>query len=196
MKSLDGSLVKKNIITIAGRPGSGKSTTAKAAARQLGFEHFSSGDFFRELGKQKGIDVLLANASPGVTEELDRLVDGKLREIGAKGDRMVIDSRTAWHWIPGSFKVFLNLDLESAARRILNEINEERQNSEKIHENPIDYAKALKKRLDAETERYKAIYGIDPYEMSNYDLVIDTESNSIEQVIEKVINEFSNWLKR
>lgn len=185
---------KKQIITIAGRPGSGKSTTAKLIASKLGFEHFSSGDFFRELGKERGVDVLWANKTSGVTEELDRLVDGKLRDIGLKNDRLVIDSRTAWHWIPSSFKVFLDLNLEVAAKRILNENNENRLASEDVHNNPSIYAKKLKHRLDVETNRYKAIYGIDPYDMSNYDLVIDTSTNNIDQVVDQVVQGFKRWL--
>ncbi|MEK7561333.1 MAG: (d)CMP kinase [Patescibacteria group bacterium] len=187
---------KKYIITIAGRPGSGKSTTAKSVASILGFRHFSSGDLFRTLGKERGVDVLQANKAAGVTEELDRLVDGKLREIGIKDNRMVIDSRTAWHWIPSSFKIFLNLDLELAAQRILNEMSENRLVSEKVHRNPAAYAQMLKHRLDVETSRYKAIYNIDPYDMSNYDLVIDTSANNPKQVVDQVVQGFQDWLSK
>jgi cytidylate kinase len=187
---------KKHIITIAGRPGSGKSTTAKEVASKLGFQHFSSGDLFRVLGKERGVDVLQANISPGVTEELDRLVDGKLREIGVKDDKVVIDSRTAWHWIPSSFKVFLDLDLEIAAQRILNELNEDRLRSENIHDDSAKYAQLLKHRLDAETNRYKAIYDIDPYDMANYDLVVDTAVNNIEQAVAEVAYGFQEWLEQ
>lgn len=188
------SLSKKNIITIAGRPGSGKSTTAKAVASRLKFEHFSAGDWFRVLGKERGVDVLLALKTSGVIEELDHLVDAKLRNIGIKGNRIVIDSRTAWHWIPSSFKVFLDLDLEVAARRILNEMSESRLASEKIHRNPANYAQILRHRLDVETGRYKVIYNIDPYDMGNYNLVVDTSVNNAEQVVSQVVQGFQDWL--
>src|SRR5947209_7447349 len=98
---------KRRIITISGRPGSGKSTTAKAVAASLGFPHFSSGDLFRLLAKERGIDVLQANLSAEQNAELDRLVDGRLQEIGREDNELVIDSRMAWHWMPTSFKVFL-----------------------------------------------------------------------------------------
>lgn len=186
---------KKQIITIAGRPGSGKSTAAKAVAKKLGFKHFSSGDLFRALGKQRGADVLQANKTGGVTEQLDWLVDEKLRDIGRSQDRMVIDSRTAWHWITSSFKVFLNLDLEIAAKRILNEMNENRLVSENVHRDPKEYARMLKHRLDVETNRYTTLYDIDPYDMSNYDLVIDTSTNNTQQVVDKVAQGFRDWLE-
>jgi CMP/dCMP kinase len=184
---------KKNIITIAGRPGSGKSTTAKLVALELGYNHFSSGDLFRALGKERGVDVLEANRTGGVTEELDNLVDGKLREIGENEDKMVIDSRTAWHWIPNSYKVFLELDMVVAAQRILEEISHDRLSTENIHQNSEVYAKLLIKRLDVETKRYKKIYGINPYDMNNYDLVIDTSKNHIDEVVMRVVSGYKDW---
>ncbi|MEZ4103369.1 MAG: nucleoside monophosphate kinase [Candidatus Paceibacterota bacterium] len=45
--------MKKQIITIAGKPGSGKSTTAKRLSGELNYAHFSSGDFFRQVGLDK-----------------------------------------------------------------------------------------------------------------------------------------------
>lgn len=187
---------KKQIITIAGRPGSGKSTTAKLVALQLGYDHFSSGDLFRALGKERGVDVLEANKKAGVVEELDRLVDGKLQEIGHNDDKLVIDSRTAWHWIPDSFKVFLDLDVMVAAERILANLSEERIVSEQVASHPGKYAKQLQHRLDVETERYKSLYGIDPYNTDNYDLVIDTAKHGVAEVVEAVCAQFKYWLEK
>lgn len=182
------------IITIAGRPGSGKSTTAKGVAGRLQYEHFSSGDLFRAIGKEQGEDVMQANlAAERAKEEIPRidyLVDQRLREIGETEDKMVIDSRTAWHWIPQSFKVFLDLDLTVAAERIIKEMTPERIAAEHVPEDPKEYAKVLQDRLDSESRRYKKLYDIDPYVMDNYDLVIDTATNNIEQVIELVVEGF------
>lgn len=186
----------KQIITIAGRPGSGKSTTAKAVATQLGFMHFSSGDLFRALSKEQGIDVLQANLAAEEEEEIpkiDHLVDEKLRQIGKTKDEMVIDSRMAWHWMPESFKVFLDLDLETAAERILNTMTQERIEAEHIPDEPVEYAKVLQKRLDSEARRYKKIYFANPYDTANYDLVINTATHNIEQVIGLIISDFKSF---
>lgn len=185
--------MKKQIITIAGRPGSGKSTTAKLVAAKLGFEHFSSGDLFRQLGAERGVDVLKANRAGEITKELDILVDGRLREIGAKESKKVIDSRTAWHWIPDSFKVFLDLDVDVAAHRILANMSEERKASEHIDDDPAKYARLLRTRLDTETHRYKKLYNIDPYDLDNYDLIIDTSASDVAAVVERVVESFQRW---
>lgn len=187
--------MKKQIITIAGKPGSGKSSTAKAVAKKLGFKHFSSGDLFRALGKERGVDVLQANKASGVVEELDHLVDSKLRQMGKTENKMVIDSRTAWHWIPDSFKIFLDLDLEIAAERILSDEGSHRQSSEEVHEDPKHYAESLKHRMDVEQKRYASIYDINTYDTTNYDLVIDTSNLNLEEVTAKVLEGYQNWLK-
>jgi CMP/dCMP kinase len=188
-------LQKKHIITIAGRPGSGKSTTAKAVAAQLGFKHLSGGDLYRAFGKERGLDILQANLANEKTGEIDRLVDDKLRDINASSDRAVIDSRTAWHFIPTSYKVFLDIDWLTAATRILGGMDEARIKSEHIPTTPEQYAEQLKQRLESEVRRYSAIYNIQPFDKSNYDLVIDTSSNSAEQVVEQVVKGFQNWVK-
>jgi len=187
---------KKQIITIAGRPGSGKSSTGKAVAAKLGYKHFSSGDLFRALGKERGVDVLQANLSAEDNYELDHLVDGKLQEIGASEDCVVVDSRTAWHWMPNSFKVFLDLDLVVAAERILSNMDDARLASEHIERDPEAYALLLKNRLESENRRYKTLYDIDPYAHSNYDLVVDTGANNLEQVIDLILKAYQNWLKK
>lgn len=187
-------MVKKRIITIAGRPGSGKSSTAKKLAETLGYQHFSSGDLFRALGKERGVDVLQANLSAEENAEIDYLVDARLREIGETEDQIVIDSRTAWHWIPASFKIFLDLDLTRAAERIIAVADAARIGSENMHSDPAKYAQILQNRLDSETRRYKKLYGIDPYNMSNYDLVVDTEKHGLEEVVSIVLDGFKNWV--
>jgi predicted cytidylate kinase len=187
--------VKKQIITIAGRPGSGKSSTAKAVASRLGFNHFSSGDLMRSIGVEMGIDILQTNLTAEKDGELDRRVDERQAEMGRTETRLVIDARLAWHFIPESFKVFLDLDLTTAAQRVLGGIDEARMKSEHIPSDLQEYAKVLEQRLSIEARRYKAKYGADPYDKSNYDLVIDTGANDLEQVVKLVVEGYQDWLK-
>lgn len=187
---------KKHIITIAGRPGSGKSTAAKRIAAQLGFAHASGGDLYRTAGLERGMDILQANLANIETGEIDKIVDDKMREINATGDRMVIDSRTAWHFIPNSFRVFLDLDLLTAAKRILADMDEERREREHIPADSRLYAEELRARQAAETRRYKKLYNIEPFNLNNYDLVIDTGTNNPEQVAAQILDAYQQWLTR
>lgn len=188
---------KKQIITIGGRPGSGKSTAAKTVAAELGFMHFSSGDLFRAVSKEHGQDLLESNLaaekSDGISE-IDQLVDQRLRDIGENESEVVIDSRMAWHWMPGSFKVFLNLDIETAAERILASMTPERIAVEHIPSDPHEYAQNLQGRLDSETRRYKRMYDVDPYNIDNYDLVINTKTTKPEEVARLITERYKGWL--
>jgi len=186
---------KKHIITITGKPGSGKSTTSKALAAELSYRHFSSGDLFRSIGNERGINILQANLSGEKDSSIDHLVDQRLRDIGATEDNMVIDSRMAWYWMPFSFKVYLDLDLMTAAERIMLNTDLSRLETEHIPHEPKEYALALQQRLDSEARRYKKLYNVNPYDVGNYDLVVDTKRNNSQQAAALVLNSFHDWLK-
>lgn len=187
---------KKHIITLSGKPGSGKSTTAKLLSERLGFERFSSGDLFRKIAKERGLNVLEINQAAETEKEIDHLVDQRLRDLGETGDNLVVDSRMAWHWMPYSFKVYLDLDLVEAARRITAGMDEERMEAEHIPEDPEEYAKQLQERLDSEAKRYKSLYGQNPYDLNNYDLVVDTKTNSPEEVVQIILTAYQEWLNQ
>lgn len=184
---------KKHIITIAGRPGSGKSSTSRLVAKELGYEHFSSGDLFRAIGRERGIDVHQTNLAAEQEKAIDELVDQRLREIGETQEEVVIDSRLAWHWIPASFKVYLDLDLAIAAERILANIDPKRAADEHIPEDPKAYAQALQHRLESETRRYKSWYDANPYDLNNYDLVIDTAKYGLSAAVTEIIERYKSW---
>lgn len=183
----------KSIITIAGQPGSGKSTTAKVVAAELGYDHFSSGDLFRKITADYGLDVMSGNLHAEENKAIDQKVDQALIDIGQSGSELVIDSRMAWHWMPQSFKVYLDLDTTVAAKRILANIDEERAKVEHIPTDPYEYAEILSRRLESEARRYHALYGVNPYDLSNYDLVINTAENDVAQATQLVIDGFKRW---
>jgi predicted cytidylate kinase len=191
---------KKQIITIAGKPGSGKSSTARLLAERLEYDHFSSGDLFREIARRRGQNVKEANlhAEGKVLDEqhIDELVDSRLREIGQTEDKKVIDSRTAWHWIPGAFNVFLDLDLQVAADRIVKAMEASDvagERNEHIPQSVPEYARELGERLASESRRYESLYSIDPYTLSNYDLVVNSGESSLETVVEQILQAYYAW---
>jgi cytidylate kinase len=187
--------MKKHIITIAGRPGSGKSTTAKLVAERLGFQHFSTGDLFRTIGSGMGIDVLRTNRTAETNADIDRQVDERLKGIQASEDRLVIDSRLAWHFVPSSYCVFLDLTFEVAAARIIAGIDEGRVTNESIPRDPVEYSKELLQRASLEASRYKSKYGVEIFNTDNFDLVVDTAKHDIRQVSDIVVAGYVAWSK-
>jgi len=185
---------KKHIITIGGKPGSGKSTTSKRIAVALGYDRFSSGDLFRTIAKERGADIYQGNILAEEDHSIDEAVDTKLREIGEQEDRVVIDSRMAWYWMPYSFKVYLDLDLKIAAQRILSGMDAERIEVEHVPDTPEAYAKQLQLRLDSESKRYLSLYDQNPYDTSNYDLIVDTAIHDLGAVQSIILEKYRTWL--
>ena len=187
------SMERKKIITIGGKPGSGKSTISKRLAAALGYKHFSSGDLFRAIARERNVSVDAINRLAESDPSIDEAVDQKLREIGGSEDEIVIDSRMAWHWIPHSFKVYLHLDLTVAADRIYNAQNEERFANEENAKDAREYATQLEARLLSEAKRYMTLYQVNPYENSHYDLVVDTFANNPDQVERTILAAYHTW---
>lgn len=185
---------KKHIITIAGKLGSGKSSTARLLAERLRYDHFSSGDLFRQIAAEQNLSLLDANRAAEHDSTIDQLVDERLRQIGEYEDNKVVDSRTAWHWMPKSFKVYLSLPTEIAAARIIKKKHERGDANEIISDSVEDYAADLDERLASENRRYMTLYSIDPSREDNYDLVLDTADMSLDQVAEMVEQKYRAWL--
>lgn len=185
---------KKEIITICGGLGSGKSSTANKVAEVLGFKRFSSGDFFRQIGVELGLSVNELNIKAEKDTEIDFMVDEKLRNL-RNSEKIVIDSRTAFHWIPESFKVYLDLPPEIAKDRILNDLKNNKKRLESESSSTVEeiYEK-MKERLESEQKRYWDLYKIDNTKKDQFDLVIDTDKNNLEEVVNIVVKEYKEWL--
>lgn len=169
------------IITISGRPGAGKSVVAKALARKLGMVHKSSGDFMRELAKESSMSLLEYSRLAEEDEKIDLKVDSRMKEFGEKEDGFIMDSRLGYHFIPHSLKVFLDVDPDIAAERIFRDKRDTEDNTS-VGKTKEDIAK----RVDSEKKRYKRYYDIDPYDLSQYDILLDTSDMTIEQAVDKL----------
>ena len=106
-------MLKKEIIAITGTLGSGKSSTANLVAEKLGFQRFSSGDFMRKVALNRKISLNEFGRIAEIDESIDKSIDEEVRKVGEM-EKIVIDSRLAFHWIPASFKVYLDLPPEIA----------------------------------------------------------------------------------
>ncbi len=171
------------IISISGKAGSGKSTVARMLSRELGFRHYSSGDFMRQIGKERNLTLIelshLAEKETWVDEELDR----RQKELGEREDDFVIDGRLSWHFIPRSVKVYLDVNDKVAAKRIWAD-RKNRKNEGFSTEKEL--VAKLKERHDSEIRRYKEYYNLNYHNKKNYDLVIDTSKSTVEKIISEI----------
>ncbi|OGI68232.1 hypothetical protein A2738_02075 [Candidatus Nomurabacteria bacterium RIFCSPHIGHO2_01_FULL_42_15] len=188
--------MKKEIITIAGANGSGKSSTARKVAVELDFKHLSSGDLMRQIAKENNVTLEELSKIAEKENGVDKKLDDYVKQAGME-NKVVIDSRLAFHFIPESFKVYLDLDTKIAAERMLNDMknNPARhiENEVKI-ESVEEMAEKSAKRLASERKRYFDLYGIENHtDHKNFDLIVDTNKNNLEQVVSIVLKEYKRW---
>ena len=155
------------IITITGKPCSGKGTASKLFCNKFHFEYIGTGNMFREFAKQYGYDSILEfQQKSDKIKDIDKLIDDKTTEIGKTrlNDNIVFDSRLAWHFIPNSFKVFIDVDDNIAAERLIG-ANRDTENAQ----TPEQAMQQLQERWQTENLRYQQIYNTNNLNLNNYD---------------------------
>ena len=176
-------------ISITGDLGSGKSSVARLVCQQRPeYTYFSTGALQRELAAKKGMNTLDLNRASELSIDVDKYIDDFLRDIeaGRKGNATyLLDSRLAWHFVPSSFKVFLTVDPAEAARRVL---NDKARSGEPTSADLPGTMDSLRERMESECRRFRHFYDIDYRDRGNYDLVIDTTSQSPQAVAEQILD--------
>lgn len=139
----------------------------------------------RELAMERGVSLLdLGRDAERDGGEIDKLLDARSVELGQTHDKFIIDGRLAFHFIPHSFKIFLTVPPEEAAKRIY---HDETRAGIESHVSIEDTIKNIRTRRESENLRYREYYGLDIYDMSHYDLVIDTTGLKISDVLQRTI---------
>lgn len=183
---------KRHIISLAGDLASGKGETSKILIEKLGYGIYRNGQYFRQLAKKMNMSVTEFNIYVEKHPEIDRDIEKSAAEYAKNNDNFVIDARLGWYAVPESFKVYLKVDIDVAAKRAF--YDEDRKDTEKfdtIEEQKED----MLKRYKLENERYFELYNVRKDDMSNYDLVVDTTNILPEQVADKIIEEYKKWLE-
>ena len=187
---------KKHIITLSGKPGSGKSSTADRVAELLGYTRYSAGDMVRSYIRKKHITLDAFNKMAEDDHNIDHEIDEELRELRNHTD-IVIDSRLGFYWIPESFKVCLDLDVDVAAARIFKDSvsNELREYNQDPDVSILEVQRLVHLRLENEKRRFRSLYGVNPYSNSNFDLIINTSRHSPQTVALTVFDTYKKWLE-
>lgn len=185
---------KKHIITLSGKPGSGKSSTADRVAELLGYTRYSAGDLVRTQIRKKKITLDEFNRMALNDHALDHAIDEELRNLRSEKD-IVIDSRLGFYWIPESFKVYLDLDMDVATARIFKDtVNNELRESGEGFSSLDEVQQLVQSRLENEKRRFRTLYGVNPYSNANFDLIINTSRHSPQTVALTVFDTYKKWL--
>jgi cytidylate kinase len=186
---------RRHIITLSGKPGSGKSSTADRVAEMLSYTRYSSGDYVRRITHKQKITLQEFNKRAESKPEMDHQIDEQLRKLRDHSD-IVIDSRLGFYWIPESFKVYLDLDNDVAVARIFKDANFNtlRSESGEGSQSMDDVMDQVEERMRSERTRFKKLYGVNPYSIEHFDLVIDTARHSPQTVALTIFDSYKKWL--
>ena len=178
----------KEKISLAGDLGSGKSTVSNILIDRLGAEYYSTGKIVRDVAERRGMTVVELNKYMETHPELDHEIDDGLVALSQDDRLLIIDSRMAWHFTKGTFKVYLSTDIETSAVRIMC-ANRQGEHASSL-EQTVEQTRA---RRESEKKRYFTQYGVNIKDLTNYDLVIDTTYATPDEVAERLISGFEKW---
>lgn len=185
---------KKLIISLNGQEGSGKSTIAKMIAEKLGIPRYYMGQMFRDMALERGMDLVEFRKICDADPSFDKKVDDYIVKLSEEQNRFVIESRTAWHFIPQSLKIYLQVNPLAAAERILKALSaKHNRNNEDTNLDTVENIRqSILRRRKEDSERYFALYGIRQDDERNYDFILDTTNLSINEVFGKVMEFIEN----
>lgn len=175
------------IIVISGPSGSGKTTIAKRLSQRYNLRFVSAGLLFRSLAEKYGKDLISMNKDAEKSFEVDKIIDSMILEEAKKGN-VVIESHIGGWLLKGvaDFLIYLWAPIDIRAKRIAMRDN-------------LTYEEALLKIMEREQSHYVRFlkyYGIDLFDLTPYDIVINTSKLDIEKVFYIIINYLDNVIQQ
>lgn len=173
------------VLAISGLHGSGKSTYARAIAKAFGLRLVSAGQFFRRIAKERGITLEQLTEEASKDPRIDRLIDDMTKQEAEKGNVILDAQLSAWMAREkADVKIFLtapdSVRFERIALRDGISVEDARQQT--------------RMREAAQRERFTRYYGIDPSDLSNYDVIFDTSLKPLGENIKILKNVVSEYL--
>jgi len=183
---------KKNIISLSGDLAAGKGTVSEILIKDLNYGIYRNGAYARKLAADMGLDITSFNSYLAEQPEIDMQIEKSAAEYAKDHDNFIIDARLGWYAVPESFKVYLKVDIDEAARRAFFDENRKKtENFITVEEQKED----MIKRFNLENERYWKLYNVHKEDMSNYDLVVDTTNITAQEAAEIIKKEYFKWLE-
>ncbi len=178
----------KNKISLAGDLGSGKSTVSDIIIKRIDATYYSTGAIVRSIAEKRGMSVVELNKYMETHPEIDHEIDDGLVALSDREDSLIIDSRMAWHFTKGTYKVYLSVDIETSALRIMG-ANRKGEHNATLEET----VESTRARRESEKKRYMEQYGVDIKDLSNYALIVDTTAATPDEVAECIISGYEAW---
>ncbi len=176
------------IICVAGYTASGKDTISDLLAKRL---HLPRVRYtFKDLAREYGVDLLtfqrMASEDGGkIDREFDRRVIEEVHRLNEEHGGCIVSTWiAAWLIEDADYRVFLRASVETRARRVMKREG-------------LDYESALRYITEKDNnnrERYLRYYNIDIHDLSIFDLIIDTDTRSPEEIVSIILKDLTEKL--
>lgn len=175
------------ILTIWGKSWAWKWTICSILAEKLWYEVICVWDIKRKLAEKMWLSIFEFGALgdlPWNEKEFDLKYEQFQQDLDVN-DNIILDGRMAFYNQPKWFNVFVDVDPRESWRRIFaaNRSTDKYESEEATIEATIA-------RDAVQQKRYMKLYNVDLYDMSNYDLVIDTSELTPEQASKIILDTF------
>ncbi|MEW6722892.1 MAG: (d)CMP kinase [Candidatus Micrarchaeota archaeon] len=148
------------IIAVSGLTGSGKNTLGELLAKSLGYRLVCP--TFKDLAAKEGVSLMEFQEKAAKDHDIDRKFDAVLREQASGGDCVVTTWLGAW-MLDADVRIKVFAPAEVRGERIA-----------KRDGMAVDEAvKHVRERDEQNRKRYKKVYGIDIYDDSRFDALLN-----------------------
>ena len=165
-------------ITMSGLPGSGTTTLGRMLADRYHYKYISVGEIFRSLAAERSLSLAAFGALCESDPAVDRLLDKQQRDLVLDSDDIIAEARLSGWMIPeADLKIWLFAPISCRAARVYD------------RDGCLDAQTAedeMLAREASEATRYLQYYGIDISSLDLYDLVLNSERFSPEQLADIV----------
>jgi len=169
-------------ITVSGQICTGKTTLYRSLGKELGWETFSTGQFFRDYAKKHALSLEGAEEQ---NEEITKKIDYQVRDLLKTKERIIVEGWMAGimaNSYPGILKVLLICSDKLRVSRFAEREGVSLNNA----------AARVKERDSSWLAEISKIYGrSDIFAPKHYDLVIDTTKLTPNQILRQVLTTLS-----
>lgn len=153
---------------------------ARLVARELGLEHVYAGDIFRRQATAAGVSLEEYARRAEQDHSIDRALDDQMRRRAAEGNA-VLEGRLAAFMaeeVGGpALRVYLDASDDVRADRIAGREGGEAQTR----------LREIQAREASDARRYREIYGFDYHDRARYDVVLDTDGRTPEELAQRIV---------
>lgn len=174
-------------ITISGPPGSGKTTACSKLSEALGLKAVVFGKIFRELAAEKNLTLGELGEIAEKDPSIDRMIDSRILEIARANPDIILESRLSAYMLTRNGIPAYRILLEASPDIRMARVGlREGETLEQATANTIE-------RQKSEAKRYMMYYGIDINDRSVYDLVLNTDDLTPDEVLETILEGVRGW---